>query len=111
MSYEAIRRTISDLAARVPQPISLTLDDGTKVEHPGGPLEFFADAQDQINRKRGPLCQAALHNVSATGCGRLHDILFAMAIGPVITGDKSESERSKRNAGHSSRKRKRSRSE
>ena len=78
----SIKTRLEALEEVTPQGIVLTLDDGTQIEHPGPVLEFYEEATEQISRKRGPLYNAALHTVSATGFGKMHELLYAMAVGP-----------------------------
>lgn len=78
-----IETRLRALEMKVPADIVLMLRDGTTIEHPGPPLAFFAHASEQIAQRRGALFNAAHRIVSATGCGKLHEVLLAMVEGPV----------------------------
>lgn len=101
MSGKSLEARVRALEEKMPDDIVLTLGDGSTVEHPGPALDFYNEASAQIERKRGPLYEAARRVVGATGFGRLHELLYAQATGPVA----DDNERSQRNASHGSRKR------
>lgn len=79
----SIKTRLEAIERMVPDAIVLKLDDGSTFEHPGPAIAFYMEGMRQIAKKRGPIYHAALHYVSATGCGRMHELLRAMALGPV----------------------------
>jgi len=76
---ESIRRRIEALEAAAPKSVVLYLKDGSEFYHRGPALEFYADAMRQIHAGRGALADAVRNAVGARGCGRLWEVLQAVA--------------------------------
>jgi hypothetical protein len=87
---ENIRRRIEDLEAAAPEEVVLFLRGGGQFRHPGPALRFYCEGMDQIRAGRGPLLDAIVRTVSATGCAKLWELLQAVADSPV---ENSELER------------------
>jgi hypothetical protein len=84
--FVSIKTRLEALEGATLPGIVLTLDDGSTIEYPGPALEFYAEAQEQISRKRGPLYKRPRHIVRATGFGKLQEVLLAMVEAPVDQG-------------------------
>jgi len=101
MSGKNLEARVRALEERVPEDIVLTLDDGTTIEHPGPVLTFYKQALEEI--RRSPKARERYARVvSATGCGRLHEMLRAFALGPVEGGNNNGNNNPRRTPGGSS---------
>ena len=79
-----IRARIEKLETREPEDIILKLRDGTHFHYPGPALSFFSEGLDDIRENRTtPLLKAIRETVSAEGCGRIWEVLLALAYSPV----------------------------
>ena len=62
----------------LPRELVLLLDDGHTFHHPGPPLQFYAEAMQQI-KSNGPLFRACCRAVRASDGSRLYEIVRALA--------------------------------
>ena len=84
MSYDWLKRKLSDLSKQVPGQIVLTLDDDRQFAcEAKDPLDFFFAGMDAIRKGSGELFHALRHCVGGTNCGHLWQVLAVMAAGPV----------------------------
>jgi hypothetical protein len=73
-----IRRRIEALEHGLPREIVLTLADGSTFHHSGPPLKFASEAVAQAE-SGGPIVDACCRTVKAMGCGRLYELIAAIA--------------------------------
>jgi hypothetical protein len=73
---------IKKLEASLPRKIELYLDDGSVFYHEGPVLHFANEGMRQASAGVGPIVEAARRTVSAKGCGKLWQLIAALADSP-----------------------------